>query len=101
MTIVPEGFDPYLADALLLLAADEGQNLNSYARMSGASKSVMASYFMELSDRATTFCRAVIDDSGVTHERTASPSMWTVQAPHCASPQPKRGPCSARLSRSA
>ena len=45
MTIVPEGFDPYLADALLLLAADEGQNLNSYARMSGASKSVMASYF--------------------------------------------------------
>src|SRR5215468_9160865 len=44
----------------------------------------------------TTFCWAVSEDSGVTHERTALPSMWTVQAPHCASPHPKRGPCSAR-----
>ena len=27
----------------------------------------------------------------VTQERTASPSTWTVQAPHCESPQPKCG----------
>jgi len=52
MTITPDGLDPCLADALLLLAADEGQNLNAYARMAGVSKSVMASYFVELSDRA-------------------------------------------------
>ena len=52
MTIMPDGLDPCLTDALLLLAADEGQNLNEYARMAGVSKSVMASYFMELSDRA-------------------------------------------------
>ena len=52
MTIMPDGLDPCLADALLLLEADEGQNLNEYARMAGVSKSVMASYFMELSDRA-------------------------------------------------
>jgi hypothetical protein len=52
MTIMPDGLDPCLADALLLLAADEGQNLNAYARMASVSKSVMASYFMELSDRA-------------------------------------------------
>jgi hypothetical protein len=32
-------------------------------------------------------------ESGVTHERTAVPSMCTVQAPHCPRPQPKRGPC--------
>src|SRR5262249_26756525 len=49
----------------------------------------------------TTFCCAVREESGVTHERTALPSTWTVQAPHCASPQPKRGPWSWRLSRSA
>src|SRR5262245_12429745 len=40
-------------------------------------------------------------DTGYTHERTALPSMCTVQAPHCASPQPKRGPRSPRPSRSA
>src|SRR6516164_4210669 len=56
---------------------------------------------VESPSSVTTFCCAVSEDSGVTHERTALPSMCTVQAPHCASPQPKRGPCSARLSRSA
>src|SRR3954468_18779934 len=31
--------------------------------------------------------------TGVTHERIALPPRWTVQAPHCERPQPKRGPC--------
>jgi hypothetical protein len=52
MTIMQDGLDPCLADALLLLATDEGQNLNAYARMAGVSNGVMASYFVELSDRA-------------------------------------------------
>ena len=52
MTIMQDGLDPCLADALLLLAADEGQSLNAYARVAGVSNGVMASYFMELSDRA-------------------------------------------------
>src|SRR6185295_903061 len=32
-------------------------------------------------------------DVGVTHDRTATPLMMTVQAPHWPSPQPKCGPC--------
>jgi hypothetical protein len=52
MTIMQDGLDPCLADALLLLATDEGQNLNAYARMAGVSNGVMASHFVELSDRA-------------------------------------------------
>src|SRR5260221_11446093 len=31
--------------------------------------------------------------TGVTHERISLPSSNTEHAPHCASPQPKRGPC--------
>src|SRR2546423_5495810 len=31
--------------------------------------------------------------TGVTHERISLPSRSTEQAPHCAKPQPKRGPC--------
>src|SRR6478736_2698943 len=31
--------------------------------------------------------------TGVTHERISLPSRSTEQAPHCARPQPKRGPC--------
>src|SRR2546422_6134853 len=30
-------------------------------------------------------------ETGSTHERTGSPSRCTVQAPHCARPQPKWG----------
>jgi DNA-binding MarR family transcriptional regulator len=52
MTTMPEGLDPSLADALLLLAADEGQDLNAYARRAGVSNAVMANYLTELSDRA-------------------------------------------------
>ena len=33
---------------------------------------------------------------GVTQERTAFPSTSTVQAPHCASPQPNLGPFNSR-----
>src|SRR3954471_10738567 len=33
---------------------------------------------------------------GVTQERTALPSTSTVQAPHCASPQPNLAPFSSR-----
>jgi hypothetical protein len=52
MTTLTEELDSSLVDALLLLASDEGQNLNEYALMAGVPKSVMASYFVELSDRA-------------------------------------------------
>src|ERR1700754_385081 len=31
--------------------------------------------------------------TGVTHERISLPSSSTEQAPHCARPQPNRGPC--------
>src|ERR1700676_4948100 len=31
--------------------------------------------------------------TGVTHERISFPSSNTEQAPHCARPHPKRGPC--------
>ena len=37
--------------------------------------------------------------SGVTHERVAWPSIWTVQAPHCAMPQPNFVPCRPATSR--
>src|SRR6266571_3050550 len=33
------------------------------------------------------------DPSDVTHERVSTPSTRTEQEPHCASPQPNRGPC--------
>src|SRR5712671_5550892 len=35
-------------------------------------------------------------ETGVTHERTGLPSISTVQAPHCARPQPNLGPFSSR-----
>src|SRR5205809_5738258 len=38
--------------------------------------------------------------AGVTHERTAWPSTWTVHAPHCAIPQPNLVPVRPRMSRS-
>ena len=31
--------------------------------------------------------------TGVTHERISFPSKSTEHAPHCARPQPNRGPC--------
>src|ERR1700756_547393 len=37
---------------------------------------------------------------GSTQERTALPSTWTVQAPHCAMPQPNFVPVMPRISRS-
>src|SRR4029077_16897017 len=43
----------------------------------------------------------IAKDTGTEHERKALPSMSTVQEPHWPSPQPKRGPCNPRLSRSA
>src|SRR5438445_2764657 len=42
------------------------------------------------------FCAAV---TGMLQERTALPSMITVQAPHWPNPQPNLGPCSSRSSR--
>src|SRR6478672_3861886 len=33
------------------------------------------------------FWRAT-EETGTTHDRRAAPSTWTVQAPHCPSPQP-------------
>ena len=47
----------------------------------------------------TTFWVAPTLDNGRTHERTGSPSMCTVQAPHCAMPQPYLVPVSASCSR--
>ena len=41
------------------------------------------------------------DDTGVTQERIGWPSRCTVQAPHCATPQPKCGLFSPMSLRSA
>src|SRR6185436_11016313 len=38
--------------------------------------------------------------TGITHERVAAPLMWTVQAPHCAMPQPYLVPVRPTCSRS-
>ena len=38
-------------------------------------------------------------ETGMTHERTGSPSRWTVQAPHKDMPQPNFVPVSPRMSR--
>src|ERR1700752_350648 len=38
-------------------------------------------------------------EAGSMHERTVLPSTSTVQAPHCPSPQPKRGPWRPKLPR--
>ena len=42
----------------------------------------------------------VTAETGITQERTGVPSMWTVQAPHWAMPQPNFVPFSFSLSRS-
>src|SRR5579883_47902 len=39
------------------------------------------------------------EETGVTHERTACPLMWTVQAPHSDMPQPNFVPVSPSVSR--
>src|SRR5271163_4429601 len=44
-------------------------------------------------------CWPATAESGVTHERVAWPSMWTVQAPHCAMPHPYFVPCKPTTSR--
>ncbi len=38
-------------------------------------------------------------DTGVTHERVSTPFTSTEHEPHCANPQPKRGPCSLNSSK--
>src|SRR5437763_16204196 len=38
-------------------------------------------------------------DTGIPHERTATPSIWTVQAPHCCSPHPNFVPVKPIASR--
>src|SRR5439155_26597520 len=48
----------------------------------------------------TIFCVDFTLESGRTHERTGSPSMCTVQAPHCAMPQPYLVPVKPICSRS-
>src|ERR1019366_971475 len=42
----------------------------------------------------------VATETGVTHELTASPSRWTVQAPQSPAPHPNFVPVSSRVSRS-
>ena len=48
------------------------------------------------SPSSVTISFALAADTGVTHERMALPPAMTVQAPHCASPQPNFGPSSRR-----
>src|SRR5664279_4631118 len=43
-----------------------------------------------VTDRPTAACACV------THDLTDSPSMWTVQEPHCDLPQPNFRPCMSR-----
>src|ERR1044071_8779649 len=44
-------------------------------------------------------CLPATSESGVLHERVISPLTWTVQAPHCATPQPNLVPVILRCSR--
>jgi hypothetical protein len=44
-------------------------------------------------------CSGVTAPTGRLHERVAAPSMWTVQAPHWATPQPYLVPVSPSCSR--
>src|SRR5215467_13435011 len=46
-------------------------------------------------------CLPTAAATGVEHERTATPSIWTVQAPHCAMPQPYLVPVRPTFSRNA
>src|SRR4029077_12023700 len=46
-----------------------------------------------------TTCLPSARRTGVTHDRTASPSRWTVQAPHRAMPQPNLVPVRPSVSR--
>src|SRR5258705_407170 len=63
---------------------------------SGCSAGVCASPFCSAYHEASP--SNVVSDllatapTGVTHERISTPSASTEQEPHCASPQPKRGP---------
>src|SRR5437016_4606962 len=54
----------------------------------------------EPSPSSVRIFRPAASMTGVVQERIAPPSMTTVQAPHCARPQPNFGPLRARLSRS-
>src|SRR5437016_11472230 len=54
----------------------------------------------EPSPSSVRIFRPAASVTGVVQERIAPPSMTTVQAPHCARPQPNFGPLRARLSRS-
>src|ERR1700728_739287 len=44
-------------------------------------------------------CLPITALTGTEQERVATPSMWTVQAPHCAMPQPYFVPCNPTTSR--
>jgi hypothetical protein len=46
------------------------------------------------------FCACVSAEAGITQLRTGAPSMCTVQAPHCATPQPYLVPVRLSCSRS-
>src|SRR5882672_11566814 len=46
-------------------------------------------------------CLPTAAATGVKHERTATPSIWIVQAPHCAMPQPYLVPVRPTFSRNA
>ena len=46
------------------------------------------------------FCPGFSEPSGTWQERIASPSIWTVQAPHWAMPQPYLVPVRPSVSRS-
>ena len=48
----------------------------------------------------TIFSPAATVDTGRTHDRLGTPSMCTVQAPHCAMPQPYLVPVRPSYSRS-
>src|ERR1700704_1549610 len=46
-------------------------------------------------------CLPMAAATGVEHERIATPSMWIVQAPHCAMPHPYLVPVRPTFSRNA
>ena len=53
----------------------------------------------ELRPSMVVTCLPSTSETGVTQDLIATPSIWTVQAPHCAMPQPNFVPVRASCSR--
>ena len=55
--------------------------------------------WVSIASMVVTWAVGLTADVGMTQLRVGLPSMWTVQAPHWATPQPNFGPVIPRVSR--